>query len=310
MRLIPVFLRLVRWPNLVFIGITQLLFFFCIVVPNFEEAGVQPNLSGFRWLLLVVSSVLIAAAGNIINDYFDLNIDIINKPQHVVIDKHIKRRWAIVWHIVLSLIGILIGFYIDATSRVKFLGFANAACVLLLFVYSISLKKKLLIGNIVISLLTAWTVLVISYAETSNLLFGDRELTMKLTRISFLYAGFAYIISLVREVVKDMEDINGDRIYGCKTMPIVWGMVASRIFVSVWLVILIILLCIVQFYVLQFGWWISAIYCILLIIVPLLLLFKRLARANNPADYHRISSQVKWIMLAGIFSMIFFRIFG
>src|SRR6185436_16140190 len=98
--------------------------------------------------------------GNIINDYFDLNIDEINKPGKKVIDKFIKRRWAIVLHILFSITGVLIGFYIDRQTPVFWLGLTNLACVILLFGYSISLKKKLLVGNILISLLTAWTLLV------------------------------------------------------------------------------------------------------------------------------------------------------
>lgn len=310
MKLLSAFLKLIRWQNLLFIVLTQLLFFYCIVQPILKEAMLMPNLSGINLFLLSLSSVFIAAAGNIINDYFDLNIDIINKPTQVIVDRVIKRRWVIIWHIVLSAAGVGIGFYIDAVSPVKFLGLANLACVILLFVYSISLKKKLLSGNILISLLTAWTVLVIAFCETSNFVFNlNSPFIIKLTRLSFLYAGFAYVISLIREVIKDMEDTEGDRRYGCRTMPIVWGFVASKIFTAVWMIILITTLVIVQFYVLQFKWWFSAAYCIAFIIYPLIKCFRLLMKAKTPADYHAISSMVKWAMLTGILSMVFFRIY-
>src|SRR3954469_12023642 len=183
-------------------------------------AGVMPNIKGIYFLLLMSSSVLIAAAGYIINDYFDLNIDLINKPDKLVVDKIITRRWVIFWHLVFSITGIMLGFYIDWKTNVRFLGFANFTCTVLLFVYSISLKKKLLSGNIVISVLTAWVILVVGWCETSNLLQPHHigSFTEKITRISFLYAGFAFVISLIREVVKDIEDIEGDRRYGCNTM--------------------------------------------------------------------------------------------
>jgi 4-hydroxybenzoate polyprenyltransferase len=227
----------------------------------------------------------------------------------LVVDRVINRRWVIIWHLVLSILGILIGFVIDFKTPVQFLGVFNAGCVLLLFVYSISLKKKLLSGNILISLLTAWVILVVSWCEASNLLqpAAIGSYTEKITRITFLYAGFAFVISLIREVVKDMEDIEGDRRYGCRTMPIAWGIQATKVFVAVWLVVLIAALSIVQFYVLQFRWWLSAAYCIIFTIVPLVLIFKRLFKANTSADYHQLSSWIKVVMFTGILSMIFFR---
>lgn len=311
MKLFQAFLRLVRWPNLVFIAITQVLFVYCIVHPVMSAAGAVPNIHGVYFILLLVSSVLIAAAGYIINDYFDLNIDLINKPDKLVVDKIISRRWVIFWHLVFSITGIIISFYIDWKTNVSFLGIANLVCVALLFVYSISLKKKLLSGNIVISALTAWVILVVGWCETSNLLQQSLigSFTEKITRISFFYAGFAFVISLVREVVKDMEDVEGDRRYGCNTMPIALGINATKVFVAVWLVVLISALLIVQFYVLVFRWWLSAVYCILVIILPLLYIFKMLFPAKTSDDYHRLSSLIKLAMFTGILSMLFFRLY-
>lgn len=311
MKLIQAFFRLVRWPNLVFIAITQILFVYCIVHPVLFAAGAHPNIHGVYFLLLMLSSVVIAAAGYIINDYFDLNIDQINKPDKLVVEKIISRRWVIFWHLFLSIAGIVIGFYIDLKTNVRFLGIANSACVAVLFLYSISLKKKLLSGNIVISALTAWVILVVGWCETSNLLQPALigSYTEKITRISFLYAGFAFVISLIREVVKDMEDIEGDRRFGCNTMPIAWGINASKVFISVWIVVLTSALLIVQFYVLVFKWWWSASYCVLLIIIPLLYIFKKLFTTKTSKDYHSLSSLIKLVMFTGILSMLFFRLY-
>lgn len=294
-----------------FIVITQTLFVYCIVHPIILAAGATPNIYGWRFFLLCLSSVVVAAAGYIINDYFDLNIDQINKPDKLIVEKVINRRWVIFWHLLLSVFGIIIGLYLDYKTPVKFLGVANFLCVVLLFFYSVSLKKKLLVGNILISALTAWVILVVSWCETSNLLQPALlgSFTEKITRISFLYAGFAFVISLIREVVKDMEDVEGDRRYGCKTMPISWGMNASKVFVAVWLVVLTGSLAVVQFYVLVFKWWLSATYCVIFIIVPLLLLFKKLGRATSSKDFHKLSSYIKMVMLTGILSMLFFRMY-
>ena len=299
-----------RWQNLLFIAITQVLFTYCIIMPVYEVAGRVPIVKGTTLFLLVLASVFIAAAGYIINDYFDLNIDLINKPQKVIIGKAITRRWAIVLHLVLSIIGIAIGIYLDITTKILLLSVANLACVLLLFAYSISLKKKLLLGNVLISLLTAWTVLVITWCETRNLLSPLGVSRLKITRYTLLYAGFAFIISLIREVIKDIEDIEGDRRYGCKTMPILWGINASKIFIAVWLVVLLALLISLQFYVLQFKWWFSALYSVVFIITPLINIFRNLFTAVTPEDYHRLSSRCKFVMLTGILSMIFIKIYS
>lgn len=308
LKLLTAFIRLVRWPNLVFIILTQLLFVYCIIMPIYAQAGITPVIYGWYFALLCVSSVFIAAAGYIINDYFDRNIDMINKPDKMVVDKIIKRRWAIVWHLLLSFIGIAIGFYLDFTTKIFLLGAANCICVLLLFIYSISLKRKFLIGNIIISLLTAWVILVITWCENGNIINTHNGLRSdKILRETFLFAGFAFIISLIREVVKDMEDIEGDRKYGCRTMPIVWGVNATKVFTAVWLIVLIVTLVIVQAYAARLQWWLSIAYCIVLIIAPLVWIFKKLYSAKTSKDFHTLSSLIKLVMLTGIVSMVFFR---
>jgi 4-hydroxybenzoate polyprenyltransferase len=188
--------------------------------------------------------------------------------------------------------------------------------VILLFAYSISLKKKLLVGNILISVLTSWVIFVcfLCYYRTFYCSNCDRSewqsLINRFMRISFLYAGFAFIISLIREVVKDMEDMEGDKKYGCKTIPISWGIPASKVFVAVWLVVLIGMISIVQIYVWQLGWYWSAAYTVLLILVPLLWILRKLYRAQVPKDYHQLSTVIKLVMLAGLLSMIFFKIYS
>lgn len=310
LKLLIAFFRLIRWPNLIFIAITQLLFMYCVLQPLLAEAGKRASLNPLHFALLLFSSVLIAAAGYIINDYFDLNIDRINKPDKLIVQKIIKRRSAIAWHIALSVIGIAIGFYLDFTTRVTLLGVSNAVCALLLFLYSISFKKKLLSGNIIISALTAWTVLVVTWCEI-RFFFNPAAVNIhKITRITFLYTGFAFVTSLIREAIKDMEDVEGDRKYGCKTMPIVWGINASKIYIATWLSILLLSLLVLMIYMLQLHWWLASIYALVFIIAPSVKIFRQLFTAKTPQDYHALSTMVKLVMLTGIFSMIFFRIYS
>ncbi len=319
MKLVTAFFRLVRWPNLVFIAVTQLLFFYCIAAPvTTYSTGSNPLYAHEVYLLLLsLSSVLIAAAGYIINDYFDLNIDRVNKPEKLVVEKIIKRRWAIIWHWVLSFTGICIGFFLAFKQHQWIIALANTACVILLWFYSTIFKKKLLIGNVIISLLTAWVILVFFVYLVSfpfSIQFGPNTVfninVSKLFKLSILYAGFAFIISLVREVIKDMEDMEGDAKYGCNTMPIVWGIPASKVFTAVWLIVLTGALVVLQFYALHLGWWWSVVYCVITILIPLLWVLRKLYTARVTKDYHQLSNAVKLIMLSGIVSMIFFKIYS
>lgn len=311
LKLITAFIRLVRWPNLLFIALTQFVFVYCVMMPVFRNSNIEPNVHGLIFFLICTSSVLIAAAGYIINDYFDLNIDQVNKPGKLVVEKIIRRRSAIIWHIVLSITGIALGFYVDYTTRIWLLGFSNMTCVFLLFIYSASLKRKFLIGNILISLLTSWTILVVAWCEYNHLIKTNNGLHAdKILRDTFLFAGFAFVISLIREVVKDMEDIEGDRKYGCKTMPVIWGINATKIFAAVWIVVLAGVLIIVQVYALRLGWWLSVLYSLILILFPLVWIFRKLFSAQTPQDFHRISSAIKFVMFSGILSMIFFKIYS
>lgn len=302
MNLVSAFFRLVRWPNLVFIALTQALFYFCIYLPLYGEQRTG------KLVLLILASVFIAAAGYIINDYFDLNIDQVNKPEKNVVDRIIHRRWAIIWHLLLSVIGVaLTAFAVGLSYWYLFL--ANIVCVALLWLYSTSFKKKLLIGNIVISVLTAWTILIFFFAFSNP---GDAfrsadPQSARFFRFAFLYAGFAFIISLIREAIKDMEDLEGDARYGCKTLPIVAGIKTTKVYTATWIMVLTATLIVLQIYVLQFGWWPSVVYGIILVVVPLLYLLVKLRTAANAREFASLSSVTKWIMLAGILSMLFFR---
>lgn len=305
MRLIPAFFRLIRWQNGLFIVVTQLLFYFCIYKAVFKGGE---SLHQVTWL--VTASVLIASAGYIINDYFDLNIDRINKPEKNVVDSVINRRWVILWHLILSGAGIL-ATAIAVSFQKWYLILANIACVILLWLYSTSFKRQLLIGNIVIAVLTAWTVLILFFAKVpfDAAFSSPDDETVKFFRVAFLYAGFAFIITIIREAIKDVEDMAGDRRYDCKTLPIVAGVTATKIYTAVWMVVLIAALVVLQLYILQFQWWWAIIYTTVCVILPLLYLFLQHYKAKSSKEFARLSSLTKWITLAGILSMIFFRIY-
>jgi 4-hydroxybenzoate polyprenyltransferase len=314
MKLAGAFLRLVRWPNLAFIAITQCLFHFCVVKPAAYGSNYSfpLQLNSHLFVLLCISSIFIAAAGYIINDYFDINIDLVNKPNKMVVDKIISRRWALLWHLILSSAGIALSIYVSWRLNNYLVSMANSICVLLLWYYSTSYKRKLLVGNVLISALTAWVILVMLVAELPEWLGGDLETkneklaAVSLSSVGILYAAFAFALSIIREVIKDIEDIDGDRKDGCRTMPIVWGINVSKVFISVWLVVLIATLGVSNVYVFIVKWWSLGFYLSLLVLLPLIYIFRELFIARQTAHFARLSKLVKWVMLTGILSMVFF----
>lgn len=309
MKLFAAFLKLIRWPNLFFIVLTQCLFYFCVfrsIVADPSYVSVQNPL----FYLLIAASVLIAGAGYIINDYFDLQIDAINKPDKIIVDKFVKRRWAIVWHWILSGVGVLLSIYVSYKTGTWIIAGANILCVLLLWFYSTTFKKRVLSGNVIIALLTAWVIVVIYFFCGAGVDgFNKQDILFdasKFYKYTVLYAGFAFIVSLIREVIKDLEDMQGDGQYNGNTMPVVWGVPASKVFTAVWLVVCIASLLIVQLYALQLGWWAIPVYTTIFVILPLAVILRRLYKAVLPADYHQLSTGMKLVMLAGILSMLFF----
>ena len=312
MKIILAYFRLIRWPNLVFIIITQLLFYYCVYqplllyLPDFKIRNL--------YFLLILSSVFIAAAGYIINDYFDIQIDAVNKPNRMVVNKIIKRRWAIVWHLLLSSIGITISFYVSYKIKVWPIFIVNVLCVVALWFYSTHFKKQLLVGNLLIAALTAWVILVVylfAGADIFSLKGFDTSHpylnVRKLFKFTLLYASFAFITTLIREVVKDLEDMEGDRKYDCNTMPIAWGVPASKVFVAVWIVVSLASLIGILLYAWQSGWWFVAVYIFCLIVLPLSYMLQKLFKASTTFDYHFLSILIKIIMLAGILSMLILK---
>lgn len=308
---IGAFFRLVRYPNLIFIALTQSLFYFSILLPTFKTAETGMPLLGYTdFLLLLVSSVSIAAAGYIINDYFDMDIDHVNKPQKMVIGKWISRRWAMLWHMLLSLVGLFLSAIVALhVSNMLLLVFNFASVVVLLF-YSTTFKKKLLIGNVLISLLTAWVIGVLFIAEINladlSYLKNHKAELDKLYKYTLVYAGFAFIVSLIREVVKDLEDMIGDRKFGCTTMPIVWGVNVSKIFIAIWLVVLMGLLLAIFVYAIIHNWFWLQLLLILSLLIYLVYILVHVKKANAISDYSLISKHIKLVMLVGILSIFLF----
>jgi 4-hydroxybenzoate polyprenyltransferase len=307
------FFQLIRYKNLLFIVLTQLFFYGFIIRPSYQKLlSSSPFLSHdlFHWML--IASVLIAGGGYIINDYFDLNIDKINKPDKLIVDKEISRRWAMMLHFIMSITGLVITGYVSMKLNNFLLLLLNGIAVILLWVYSTTFKKKLLSGNIIISALTAWVIFMLFFAEINwkdgRLIPASNLALISIYKVAIIYGGFAFIVSLIREVIKDIEDEIGDRKYGCTTMPIVWGINATKVFVAVWIIALFGALCAIMVYALFNKWYLVSVYIILLLAF-IFNIFNNLRQAKSIEEYTRLTRQVKILMLAGILSMALYNFY-
>lgn len=278
MQLILALFRLTRFWNLAIIALAQ--YFTAYFLFNQRQAVFTDI-----WLFLLSgSTILIAAAGYIINDYYDIKIDLINKPDRVVIGKTITRRYAILFHTVISFLGVAAGLLINWK-----VGALNFVCAFLLWLYSNNLKRLPLIGNVVVAFLTGLSIFMLVFLYNQYLPFV------------VVYSLFAFFMTLIREVVKDMEDMKGDTTFGCKTLPIVWGIRKTKSFVYAIIAIFSILVLWLDYQELKISW----IYFIPLLFLPMSVLVFRLIKADTKKEFYQLSQLCKIIMLLGIISMVF-----
>lgn len=309
MRQLAAFFQLVRLPNLLFIAFTQTLFLYCVVLPAHQHSsGSHLSLAGNAFWLLLSASVCIAAGGYVINDYFDLNIDRFNRPDRLVIDRSIPRRHAIIWHLVLSVAGIAFSLGLSYTTGNLFVALVNAVVVVVLWLYSTKFKRQLLAGNIVISLLTAWVILVMYVSEAGPgwPIYSPQQ-ALYLSAIykpAIVYAGFAFIMSVIREAVKDMEDRLGDQRDGRRTMAVAWGMRSTKVYSATWLVVLILSVFAFSIYFAIRGEWAMPVLMAGAVLFPCGAVLRRLWSAQDPGTFGRLSRWLKWAMLGGTSSML------
>jgi 4-hydroxybenzoate polyprenyltransferase len=310
------FLKLVRFENLLMIALTQLLIRSFVLQKVLNSHSIPLELSDGIFMLMVLSTMLIAAAGYIINDYFDVKTDTINHPDTVVVDRVISRRTAIILHSVFTLAGVLMGMYAAiSTGYLRLASFHVGAAVLLWF-YSTDLKKKAVIGNVAVALLTAAVTIMpfmyeigVMQKADPGFLSSHRYALLSAFKYAWIYSLFAFITTFAREIIKDMEDYEGDAATGARTLPIVWGTNASRMCAFFLLLITAILLMFVLYNTVRIERVIvsiSNLYIIFVLILPLLLLAGYLLSHGTTRQFHRASAALKLIMLAGLLYAVIF----
>ena len=303
--------RLIRLPNLIIIAATQYAMRYLLMEPLLPSSTFQLQFGEFQFTLLVFSTLFIAAAGYIINDYFDTQADMINKPSRVVVGVKISRRVAMTLHAVLNIIGVGIGVYLAFYIDLPALSLVFVIASGLLWFYSTNYKRQFLVGNLSVAFLTALVPLMVVLFEIPLL---NREYGQVMLRYDadfyYIFAWvsafsfFAFITTLIREVIKDAEDFEGDMAYGMKTVPIVLGTFWTKILLVVLIagtmfLLIFLLLKFIIFSVEPLDY-ISLIYFGLCLFIPLVMLAIQVLSARDKRDFRRASALIKIIMLAGI----------
>ena len=301
------FLKLIRIQNLLIIAFTQYVVRWCLVFPlvRLKSSYYHLQLSELQFFLLVLSTVMIAAAGYAINDYFDVRIDKVNKPERLVIDKGVKRRVAMGAHTVINILAVLIGLYVSYSIGSWKLAIIHFICASGLWFYSTTFKRQFLIGNVIIAAFTALVPLIVAVYELlpiyraylpieENLSF--RPVWEYVIALSF----FAFITTLLREMLKDIEDVEGDREFGCKTMPIVIGIKATKNVAIVIALATMACLGYLQWMMLKIDDKASFIYFTIALQLPFLFLVYRIIKAQTKKEFRFAGNLSKFIMLMGI----------
>lgn len=288
------FLRLIRIGNLAMMLSTQTLAYYFLTDHLLAE-----DLLNMRFILLLTATFLAAASGYIINDYLDIQIDHRNKPGRVTVGHTISRRWAMFLHLTFNVVAFSIGLYVDGYIAVSII-----VCAIVLWFYSVIFKKSYLTGNILIALLSAFVLLILRMYDHSVSGY-----------LVWAYAWFAFATTLLREIIKDVEDMKGDAAFGAQTLPIKSGVRQTRMLLKQWTGVLIASVFIHIFlghsfmpYEHSYNAVLYIFYMLLFVAAPLGVFIYFIHTADRKTDFSTLSRMCKWIMLLGMLSMVFLKV--
>lgn len=305
MKKATLYFKLFRWPNLVIMAAILSILRYGFLIPltfNF-------TLSHLWFGVLVIATLFIAAGGNAVNDAFDINADRINKPQKMIIGKGLSKDDALFAGQFLLMLGSFIGLALGYFNDLLTFSYVFPLSAILLWFYATTLKRLTLWGNLVVSLLGALLVFNVAIFDVlPTLKYADWDMQIQAVYVISGIAGFSFVLTLIREIIKDLQDVQGDRQAGYKTLPITSGTSFPKI-------LAIGLLMLTGVALIWLGWqsivgsdWISGIYLFALILIPILVAIIRVAPAQTSDQFQKISALLKWIMVIGLFSVLVFTI--
>lgn len=301
------FLKLVRIQNLLLIVLLQYFIRYYLLSPILASFGLENGLPEFHFFLLVMATALIASAGYVINDYFDLKADYINKPDSVIVGKGIKRRVAMTLHFALSGLGVLITFYLAWSMKVTILGVVPLLTVGLLWFYSTDYKRQPLIGNIVISLLAVFPVIFVLLYEPAvfRAFYSDnRAVAILIFKVIAFFSMIAFAINFLSAIVNDLHDMEGDASVSYRTMPLVFGEGVSKIVFLLIAALTLAALFFIQNLQYANNAYVPLVYILFLMEVPLVAASVYLLFSKKESQYRWLKKIMSFIMIAGVFSLV------
>lgn len=296
------YLKLIRYQNLLMLALMQLIFRYGFL----ELQNIPLALADWQYGILVLATVCIAAGGYIINNIFDVQTDTENKPENVIVGKFISETRAYNWYIGFTVIGVAMGFYLSNVINKP--SFASIFIVIAatLYFYATSLKQSLLVGNFIVALLLSFSVIIIGIFDLFPITNEENRPVMGLLfGILLDYAIFAFIINFIREIVKDLQDVEGDLNQGMNTLPIIFGV--KRTAKLVFVLSFIPIICIVYYInsnLFASGLLYATVYGLVLILAPLLYFSTKNWSAVTTQDFHHLSTVLKWILFFGMLSIV------
>ena len=294
------YLTFFRWKNILMILLIQYLFKYFL----FKKFDIQVSLDDIHFALLAFSTAFIAIAGYIVNDMHDVKADIINKPEKLFVDKKITRITAQYLFIGFNAVGLLLGMYLSYYVGNTSYFIIYVLTSLLLYQYAKYLKKNILIGNLIVSSVVLFCILMVAVFDVAPATNYYNISAQQDVLVIFLLIGiFGFLLTFLREVVKDIEDIEGDKAIEAKSFPIVLGVKKTRSILVTVTVLTLISLGYLSYFVFEKSNYLSY-YLIALVCLPLLYFVFKLTKAETKTDFHQLSGMLKIIMLLGIFSIM------
>lgn len=317
------FFKLIRWPNLLIVALTMLAMRYAIIGPLLARTEVvlreshgypmsmMLQLPWQDFLVLVLATVSITAAGYVINDYFDIKTDLVNKGR-VIVGTAVPRRRALMFHNILNILGVASGFYVSWRIGYPLAGVMFLLVTGLFYFYSASYKRQFLLGNILVAFLTATLPLLVLFYEWAALynFYSVHAADIPSLRVILWwicgFSLFAFLTTLTREIIKDIEDFKGDSVFGRNTLPVVLGVKTSvNISVSLTALILIMLWLVWYFFVRDV---VTLVYISVFLALPLGGIMFLLKRGRDTGDYHKASTMMKLVMLGGLLYSVVARV--
>lgn len=304
-------LRLIRFQNLVIIALTMVLMRYGIIQPIFVAYGLSLELSGLYFSLVVIAVMLIAAGGYIINDYFDVEVDQLNKPDKVLVGTRFTAKRVFVTYLILNAVALSVSVFLLLKTGFLALFLIFPAAIGALWFYSTTYKKQILIGNLIVALLSGVVALLpalyeiplvnVKYHEYLVAMGIDLQIIMAWTGT---FALFAFLLTLAREIIKDAEDVNGDSAYR-NSIPLALGDIMTKMIVNFLILIVIFLITYLFWKYLRVtnagGFdYVTLFYFLAFIILPLIITAGIVFKTRDKKGYHKASSIIKLVMLAGV----------